>query len=40
MSVLDGGLPGDIMREVCLECERWFKQKGFIVIKQPSTLGG
>lgn len=37
-SVMDGGLPGDIAKEICLECEKVFKKRVFYPIAQPATL--
>lgn len=38
MSIFDGGLAGDIAREVCVECGRWFKKTVFFTVKQPRLL--
>lgn len=40
LSVLDGGLPGDSAREICLECERVFSKSVFYPINQPRVIGG
>lgn len=37
-SVVDGGLPGDILQEICLECEKPFQKKAFLPINQPRSL--
>lgn len=41
-SLVDGGLPGDVLKTVCLECgKEWVKPgQGFVVRDQPSRLGG
>ena len=38
MSLIDGGLPGVVFREVCLECKKWFKKGGFYARNQPRSL--
>ncbi len=38
LSILDGGLPGDVAQEICLECEKVFKRKVFYTRNQPSRL--
>lgn len=37
-SVLDGGLPGDVAQEICLECEKVFKKRVFYPLSQPAIL--
>lgn len=37
-SVLDGGAPGDIARDICLHCGRRFKQTWFVLKKQPREI--
>ncbi len=38
MSVLDGGAPGDVLQEFCLECGAAFERRGFVLREQPRTL--
>lgn len=37
-SLLDGGLPGDVAHEICLECGTVFKESWFIPIAQPREI--
>lgn len=37
-SLLDGGLPGDVCDEYCLQCGKHFQGSAFLPIKQPSSL--
>ena len=41
-SLVDGGLPGVVLKTVCLECGReWLKPgSGFFPVAQPNKLGG
>jgi hypothetical protein len=38
-SVLDGGAPGDVCQEYCLECGKSFSGKCFVLRDQPSRVG-
>ena len=39
MSLLDGGLPGDVTTAICIHCGKVFPRRTFFVpVKQPSTL--
>ena len=40
-SLVDGGLPGCVLKTVCLECGReWRKPgQGFLPMRQPNTIG-
>lgn len=38
LSVLDGGLPGDSAKEICMDCERVFKRSVFYPINQPRLI--
>ena len=38
-SLVDGGVPGDVVREMCLECHQQFKRTAFVVIDQPNKIG-
>ena len=38
LSLLDGGLAGDVLTEICLHCGKFFKRSGFVVRKQPNQI--
>jgi hypothetical protein len=38
LSVLDGGLPGDIAQEICMDCQRVFKKSAFYPKGQPKRI--
>lgn len=38
LSLLDGGLAGDVLTDICLHCGRVIRRSGFIVRDQPNTL--
>jgi hypothetical protein len=37
-SLLDGGMAGDICKEICLECEKVFANQCFVMKRQPSII--
>lgn len=40
-SLLDGAIPGDSLKEICLDCGKRFEKSigWFLPLKQPSKLG-
>jgi hypothetical protein len=38
LSLLDGGLAGDILSEICFECGKDFGHKGFLPKRQPNMI--
>lgn len=39
MSLLDGGLPGDVAKEICLECGKIFENTSWFIPKiQPNRI--
>lgn len=40
-SLVDGGLPGCVLKTVCLECGKEWRKPGigFLPVKQPNTIG-
>lgn len=38
LSLLDGGVAGDVVQEICLECGKVFKERRFIIKAQPNRI--
>jgi len=38
LSILDGAISGDSCQEICLECQKVFNKRMFIVRNQPNQL--
>ena len=38
LSLLDGGLAGDVLQDICLHCGKVLKRSGFVIRKQRNKL--